>query len=313
MLQEKQQQSDFCIAWNWEYDADFVSLLESSCRNRSITLFQITPDNIDNVLQSIEHNSPCWQIFFDRASDTDRRFHPIVEWARKNVRFYINHIDCALRAGNKALMHLPFITAGIYTPYTIILPPYDEQPNIPQKDLTPLGEKFIIKPARGGGGEGVVTDATSWNRVITTREKHPSDMYLLQAFIEPINLCGKPAWFRVLYCAETVYPHWWDTHTHIYSPVTEEEEHKFNITELRTITHTIAEICRLELFSTEIALTGDSTFVVVDYINDQIDLRLQSKAVDGIPDDVVCSIAERLTEIGIQKTQKLPDGIHNIQ
>jgi hypothetical protein len=51
------------------------------------------------------------------------------------------------------------------------------------------------------------------------------------------------------------------------------------------------------LFSTEIAITSDSRFVVVDYVNDPIDLRLQSKTFDGVPDDIVEDITERLVEL----------------
>jgi hypothetical protein len=57
---------------------------------------------------------------------------------------------------------------------------------------------------------------------------------------------------------------------------------------------TIAQVCRLELFSTEIALTAEGLWIVVDYVNDQIDLRLQSKASDGVPDEIVGDITERL-------------------
>jgi hypothetical protein len=52
----------------------------------------------------------------------------------------------------------------------------------------------------------------------------------------------------------------------------------------------------LDLFSTEIALTLDGLFMVVDYVNDPIDLRLQSKATDGVPDQIVSHIAESLVE-----------------
>jgi hypothetical protein len=50
------------------------------------------------------------------------------------------------------------------------------------------------------------------------------------------------------------------------------------------------------LFSTEITLTPDGRFVIVDYVNDPIDLRLQSKTFDGVPDDIVEDITERLAE-----------------
>lgn len=56
----------------------------------------------------------------------------------------------------------------------------------------------------------------------------------------------------------------------------------------------IAQLCELEMFSTEIAYTSDGLFVVVDYVNDQIDLRLQSSSAEGVPDFIVRSIAEQL-------------------
>jgi len=59
----------------------------------------------------------------------------------------------------------------------------------------------------------------------------------------------------------------------------------------------IAHLCGLELFSTEVALTPDGLFVVVDYVNDQIDLRLQSKTPDGVPDTIVRDVATRLTTL----------------
>ena len=36
---------------------------------------------------------------------------------------------------------------------------------------------------------------------------------------------------------------------------------------------------------------------MVDYVNDQIDTRVQSKAVDGAPDEIIQSIATQLATI----------------
>jgi len=44
-------------------------------------------------------------------------------------------------------------------------------------------------------------------------------------------------------------------------------------------------------------MTPDGCFVIVDYVNDPIDLRPQSTSSDGVPDDIVKDIAERLVEI----------------
>jgi len=107
-------------------------------------------------------------------------------------------------------------------------------------------------------------------------------------------LDGRQAWFRVIGCVGQVYPCWWDTRTHIYSPLTTEEESRYGLQAQCEIPQTIGRLYRLELFSTEIAFTAEGLFVIVDYINDPIDLRLQSKAMDGIPDAIVVDITEKL-------------------
>jgi len=189
-------------------------------------------------------------------------------------------------------MHRAFTGLGLHTPYTIILPPYEEQPEVPLIDLEALGERFTIKPAHGGGGEGVVVEATSLSQVQEARQEYPGDWYLLQAHVTPAQLPSRAAWFRVFYCAGQIYICWWDTNTHVHTPVTPAEETSHDLGPLRNRATAIAQFCGLDLFSTEIALTPDGLFVVVDYVNDQIDLRLQSKAVDGVPDDLALDIAE---------------------
>ena len=70
---------------------------------------------------------------------------------------------------------------------------------------------------------------------------------------------------------------------------------------LRGITQRIASLCKLDWFSTEIALTLEQ-FVVVDYVNDGIDTRIQSKAVDGVPDEVMQGITSQL--VGLVASRK---------
>lgn len=283
---------DLCIAWNWEHDKDFIMLLGEECHKFGISLFQITPDNITELYSPILNCEITFRAFWDRASDTDPRFLPIVELATDLSLYCINHHEQALRSHDKAIMHLTLIDAGLYTPYTIILPSYEEQPDIPDIDLSPIGKPFIIKPAHGGGGVGVVFKASSLPQVTAARKEYPGDKYLLQANIVPTCFDSRPAWFRVISFAGNIYPCWWDTHTHVYKQVTTSEENLYSLGPLRGIAATIARLSELDLFSTEIALTEAGIFVIVDYVNDQIDLRLQSKADDGVPDDIVHDITK---------------------
>lgn len=287
---------DLCLTWNWEYDADFVKLLDLTCQSRGRSLLQITPENLLGVMQSIANKEITFQVFFDRASDTDARFIPLVQWACDHAVHHINYHKLACRAWDKVAMHQA-ISVSMNTPFTIILPSYDEQPLLPAVDLASLGGSFTIKPAYGGGGDGVINEATTLSQVLIARQEFPTQRYLLQGHIIPARPGPRMAWFRVIYCAGKVYPCWWDNCKHIYTRVTSDEETYYNLGSLHSITSSIANICGLELFSTEITITPDDRFVIVDYVNDPIDLRLQSKTFDGVPDDIVEDITKRLVEL----------------
>jgi len=288
---------DLCLAWNWEFDADFVHLIEAACTARGVSLLQVTPEFLDRVLAELENGEITFRTYYDRASESDARFQPLVDWAVRHAAFCLNPQKYTLWSRDKATMHLEFITRGLYTPHTIILSPYARQALIHPCDLGQLGGSFAIKPACEGGGDGVILEATSWEQVLTARQQFPEEKYLLQAHVITRILDGRPAWFRVLYCDGAVYPCWWDQHTHIYARVSAEEKARFGLRSLRQIPVLIAQICGLHLFSTEIALREDGAFLAVDYVNDPVDLRLQSKAVDGVPDIYVESIAARLVRL----------------
>jgi len=289
-----------CLAWNWEYDADFVGLLESACLARGLSFLEVNPDNLATTTEKIKSGELAFSAFLDRASESDARFLPLVYWASERGLFRINPHERAVHAMNKASMHLEFITAGIQTPYTIILPPYDEQPGLPPLDLSPLGGRFTIKPAHGGGGGGVIVEATSLKQVLQARLEFPYDHYLLQAHIVPAQLASRPAWFRIISCGGLIFPFWWNTSTHVYVPVAEEDVRTHGLESLWSTTRAIGEISRLHIFSTEVALTEEKLLVAVDYVNDPIDLRPQSKTPDGVPDEVVRRIAVRLADLALE-------------
>ena len=288
---------DLCLAWNWEYDRDFTRLLEAACARVGRSFYSVTMENLDSTLAGLSSGGISLAVFLDRASESDPRFQPLVDRMCQTQVFRINPQELTVWSADKATMHLEFVSRGLDTPHTILLPPCHEQPSLPPLDLNPLGGRFAIKPACLGGGEGVVLDATSLEQVLSVRWQHPQEKYLLQAQVIPQILDGRPAWFRVLVCDGAVYPSWWDQRTHVYTPVRAEERFHFGLRGLYELPRRIAQVCRLDLFSTEIALTAEGRFLVVDYVNDPVDLRLQSKAADGVPDAFVESIAERLAHL----------------
>jgi len=105
----------------------------------------------------------------------------------------------------------------------------------------------------------VVLSATSWDQVLAVRQQHPGEKYLLQALVTPQILEGRPAWFRVLVCDGALYLVGGTRYPYLF-PLTAEQRFRFGLRKLRDIAARIAQICRLQLFSTEIALTGKAVY-----------------------------------------------------
>jgi len=289
---------DLCLPWYWEYDIDFVRFVEDACQENGLTFWQVTSDNLLESITALYKGEKSFTTLLDR-SQGDESFLPINNWAREYNKRRINPPELSKWSEDKATMHLELISAGIHTPYTILLPPFLEQPALPHLDLNPLGQHFVIKPSNEGGSAGVILGASSLDQILRARMEFPQQKYLVQATITPRTIQGRPAWFRVFYSNGRVYPCWWHPLTHVFANVTHSEEHKYELTQLHEITQRIASICKLDWFTTEIALTHDE-FVVVDYVNDQIDTRIQSKAVDGAPDEVIKSVASQLVTLAKQ-------------
>jgi hypothetical protein len=286
---------DLCLPWYWEYDHDFVHFVEQTCHEQGLSLWMVTPDNLLESVTALYTGERSFRVLLDRSQGDDR-FLPINNWAREYNKKRINPSELSAWSEDKATMHLELISAGIHTPHTILLAPFLEQPALPHLDLTPLGQHFVIKPSNGGGGAGVILGAFSFDQILRARMEYPEQKYLIQSTVTPRTIQGRPAWFRVFYSVGKTYPCWWHPLTHVFSGVTSSEENKFELSPLHDIAQRIAAICKLDWFTTEIALTHDD-FIVVDYVNDQIDTRIQSKAVDGVPDDVIKGVAFQLVKL----------------
>lgn len=288
-------QYDLCLPWYWEPDVDFVRFVERACRDRDLTFWEITPENLLDSITALFTFEKSFKTLLFRGQG-DLRFEPILRWAREQEARRINPVEVSAWSEDKATMHLELINAGIHAPYTILLPPFIEQPILPPLDLSPLGGQFVIKPSNGGGGEGVILGASSIEQVLRARLQFPRQKYLIQATVTPRTIQGRPAWFRVFHASGNVYPCWWHPLTHVFTMVTQQDEHRYDLHPLREITRRIADISKMDWFSTEIALTLEE-FIVVDYVNDEIDTRVQSRAVDGVPDEILQNIAGDLVSL----------------
>lgn len=286
-------QADLLLAYDWPYDQPFVDLLEEVFAGRGLRLLTVSPETLEQAFEQLASGQVVARAFLDRASDTSTAFLPLEAWAEHHIPIQLNPGWRRRQVWIKTNLHWEFIHAGIHTPHTLAIPSLEQQPDLTDPpDLTPLGVPFSIKPDLGGGGWGVVTDATGWEDVESARQRFPKEDLILQAFIEPTKLHGRRAWFRVLYACGEAYPCWWDDRERLFGPpVTPEERHHLGLDPLWKIAHTAAGLAQLQLFSSEIARVPDGRFIVVDYANDPVDLRFQPHALEGMPPEVARWIA----------------------
>lgn len=290
---------DLAIAWNWEFDADFVLTVERECTLRGLSTWRIEDHNLAETLRLLAGGEIAFGAFFDRASDADERYLALQPFIDRSGALAFNPRRLVLHAADKATMHLELITHGINVPNSIILPPARDREDhgVAREDLERIGIPFVIKPANTtGGGTGVIMNAGSLERIAEARKQHPGDKYLVQETINPTLLGGKRAWFRAYHAFGTTILCWWDDTTHQYTEVSDDDEAAFGLGGLRHIMGIIRRACRLDFFSSEIAITSERKFVVVDYVNEVCDMRRKSLHENGAPDGVVDTIARLLAE-----------------
>ena len=112
---------DLCLPWYWEYDIDFIQMIEDAGNKKGLSLWQITPENLLESITALYKGEHTFFAILDR-SQYDHRFAPIHRWAKEHHVFRINPAEVSRWSEDKATMHLELITAGVHTPYTVILP-----------------------------------------------------------------------------------------------------------------------------------------------------------------------------------------------
>lgn len=289
---------DFCIATDWEYDRDFLQLLQQKAhQEQGLTTYVVEPFNLKETIQKVKNQELEFNFLYDRGSDSSPEF---LELHQLLVEWGVPVLDPLSRlkwASDKATMHLEFISNGLATPYTIILPPFSTTENIylSVADLAQLGRPFIIKPANTtGGGIGVVDGAETLQDVLQVRKEYGDDKYLLQEKVIPLEKDQRRFWFRGFYCCGLIECAWWNDLTHLYESLKPDEVSSFQLNSLYSFVKKISELIKLNFFSTEIALNLKDNFIVIDYVNEICDMRFKSIHRDGVPDEIVQQIASQI-------------------
>jgi hypothetical protein len=237
---------------------------------------------------------------------------------------------------DKAAAHAELQQAGFGVPETVLLRPWSPDRSLTAEEWLRLrldepGASLYVKPANGFGGNGVTrASITTPDALAVTlaaaRDHDRRESYLVQREVRCLQLrcddgIDRPAYWRVVHCLGDFMAFWWDREapSHgqpAYHEVAPAEVWRHNLQPLYDAAEALADLCGMEWFSTEICLSAgnehsrfrlhcadgyDRPLVVIDYVNDQCDVDVQSRWLGAPPDAVVKHVAGRFTEAAARR------------
>jgi hypothetical protein len=294
---------DFAIGWPVKEENDlFLNSLAAECQARNMRILCIHDKNLASIIKKIKKRELKINFYLDMASEIYDKENPFTRFVYllKDVGTkIIDDPDYVKSTADKSITHFNLLNAKISVPYTVVIRNWEPKLKLAEEDKQKLGFPFIIKPALGYGQKGVkiIYSHRPLKDIAEARLFDPGDNFLIQELIKPNTINNRPAWFRCYHLFGEIIPCWWNPETHEYWHVTLKEISNYGLLPIIRITAEIANIVRVDWFSCEIALSKkDNKFYAIDYMNDQCAIYPKSQHKDGVPDDLIQLIAERVVE-----------------
>jgi hypothetical protein len=292
---------DLVMTHKLDSDDLFIHQVQEHCAHARMNFFMIEPLWVEEFHRHLQRGEVWARVLLNMHSEhhlPEEIFHRLVRLAAERNVFVIDPPDRALAAFDKARLHPRLEQTGIRVPFSVVARGPDlARFQLTEADRAALGTPFVIKPALGYGRRGLVLDAVNEKDLLRSAAAWGPGDYLLQRRIVPRMIQGWPAYFRVFFVFGSVWCSWWNCHNDHYRLVTPEEIETHKLGSLEDIIRRIATLTAMNFFSSEIALTDEHEFVVIDYVNDQCHMLSQSaNPQNGVPDTLVTAIARRLVE-----------------
>jgi len=289
---------DIALATTHQY---FSSRVMEFCAEFDLSFYLVEPIWVADYLSKVQEGEIKTRVYIDFGSDhlePNNLYFALAEEVKKSGAYMIDDPDHVATVAHKGLFHQVLLENEIAVPETVIVQRADLNSFRLNDDIKAyVGVPFVVKPGWGGGRWGVVLDGRSEEDLYkSAREADFSDSFLIQKKIVPKPMDGRVGWFRVFHIFEETIICWWDPQTGQYQLVTPLEKRTYDLRPLEKIADDIARLSQINFFSTEIALTCDNRFLVIDYLNTGCDMHAKSFWPTGPPDEVVRHIAWNLVD-----------------
>ena len=274
---------------NYEF---FAHRMMELCGQMGLTFFYVNEVWINEFHQKLLNREVNVRVLLDltaaQTDDTDP-YTMLAREVKRQSGHVIDDPDITAVAAHKGNFHQALLDELVPVPETIIIPREEVDTfQITDEVIWRVGTPFVVKPAWGDSGVGVVLNATSHDDLLKSVEEAPhSDAYLIQHQVSPRQLGNHLGWFRQYFILGEVISCWWDPRSHEYHMVTPGQMRQYRLTPIHRIVQGIARASRMQKFSCEVCLDEDGRFYTVDYVNADPDMNPQSYYDNGVPDAVV--------------------------
>ncbi len=301
---------DFGLNWSGTLKEDFVSFIQKECKQNGLSFIWISQDKVRKIEKELATDKLKIKFLLDTEATYNKKkclYARICYRVKDKKGIVINDPDRTKIAIDKSVMHYELMDSNISVPFSLIIRNWFSF----NYKLTPwqrrrLGKPFIIKPALGYGQLGLVREAKgSIQEIAEARCFDKEDNFLLQKKINPVKKGKRRAWFRVFNLFNTIIPCWWDDCTNVYEYVLSEEFSRYELYSLAKIVSQIAQISRMNWFSTEIAIDEKGEFIAIDYLNDQCGMSSKRESPSGVPEDIVKYTAKKMVSTAVKYLNKV--------
>ena len=270
----------------------FSQRMMELCGQMGLSFFFVNDVWVKEFTEKLIDKEVSARVLLDLSASQTEEDDPYTALAKEVKRqkgYVLDDPDVTARVAHKGHFHEVLHQNSIPVPETIIVQRDEiDSFEITDEVTSKVGTPFVVKPAWGDSGVGVVVGATSKQDLLQSAEETPlSDAFLLQHTVTPRKLGRYLGWFRLYHICGEVIPCWWDPSTHEYHLVAPSEMRRYHLSALRRIVRGIAQASKMKKFSCEVCLDEDGKFYAVDYVNADPDMNPQSYYDNGVPDEVV--------------------------
>ena len=270
----------------------FAHKMRELCGQWNLDLFIVDDEWVKEFTQKLKAKEFSVKVMFDLTANQtieDDLYLNLAREVKRQGGTVIDDPNTTASVAHKGHFHEVLVANKVPVPQTIIVKRSEiDSFKVTSEIRKKLGIPFVVKPAWGDSGVGVILNGYSEDQLHESAEQAPnSDSFLVQQRLKMKKLGTHTGWFRMFYICGTVIPCWWDPESHEYHLVTPTQIKRFKLMPLRRIMTSIARISKMRKFTSEICMHDDNKFYAVDYINADPDMNPRSFYANGVPDEIV--------------------------